>query len=88
MQKNTWALRKTHRQLQYTRSSATAPAADTLLPVASASHGVTPDQATELAGRFSFSEMMAGGDVSLFVFLNFGVAYPSVEVSRAGPVAA
>jgi CubicO group peptidase (beta-lactamase class C family) len=71
-----------------TRPSATAPAADTLLPVSSAVHGFTPDQATELTGRFNFSEMMAGGDVSLFVFLNFGVAYPSVDVTRCGPVTA
>jgi hypothetical protein len=70
-----------------TRPAATARGAGTLLPVASAVHGFTPEQATELAGRFSFSEMMAGGDVSLFVFLNFGTAYRSVDVSR-GPVAA
>ena len=70
-----------------TRPAATARGAGTLLPAASAVHGFTPEQATELAGRFSFSEMMAGGDVSLFVFLNFGTAYRSVDVSR-GPVAA
>jgi CubicO group peptidase (beta-lactamase class C family) len=71
-----------------TGPSPTARAADTLLPVSSAQQGFTPAQATELAERFSFGEMMTGGDVSLFVFLNFGVAYPSVDVARGGPVAA
>ncbi len=54
--------------------------------VSAAVNGFTPAQATELLERFSYAEMIKAGDVALFVFSNFGEAYPLTNVARSGAV--
>ena len=56
----------------------------TLIPVSEAVKGFAPARAAELVERFSFEEMIKAGDVSLFVFLNFGEAFRLAKVARSG----
>jgi CubicO group peptidase (beta-lactamase class C family) len=55
-------------------------------PVSSAIAGFTPDQATDLLGRFNNEEALKGGDVSLFGFLNFSEVQKVALVARDGQV--
>ncbi len=55
------------------------------VPVSTALKGFPPARAAELIQRFSFDEMMSAGDMSLFIFLNFGGAFRLADVARSGP---
>jgi len=57
----------------------------TLIPVSEAVKGFAPARAAELLERYSFEEMLRAGDVSLFVFLNYGEAFRLANVARSGP---
>lgn len=56
----------------------------TLIPVSEAVKGFAPARAAELLERYSFEEMLRAGDVSLFVFLNYGEAFRLANVARSG----
>ncbi|HYB29206.1 MAG TPA: serine hydrolase domain-containing protein [Solirubrobacteraceae bacterium] len=58
---------------------------DALIPVSASVNGFTPEEATDRMARFSFREMFKAEEVSVFVFLNFGQAYPLTCVARSAP---
>jgi CubicO group peptidase (beta-lactamase class C family) len=59
---------------------------DALLPVAAAKQGFTPAQAREFLSQWSNATGMAGGDVSLFGFLNFPEVQHCSVIPREGAV--
>jgi hypothetical protein len=69
-------------------STSSSDQAATLIPVSEAMKGFAPAGAAVLIERFSFEEMIKAGDVSLFVFLNFGEAFRLAKVARSGSCAA
>jgi hypothetical protein len=59
---------------------------NTQVPIATARSGFTPSQLKDIRGRYSYSQGISAGDVSLFHFLNLGVWLPTAIVSRQGNV--
>lgn len=58
------------------------------LPVSVARIGFTPAQAKDLMARYSYEEVLKGGDVALFFLLNYGTKLPTATVVRSGDVVA
>ena len=58
----------------------------TLIPVSEAVRGFAPARAAELLERLPLEDRVTGGDVYLFVFLNFGEALRVVTIARSGTV--
>jgi hypothetical protein len=54
------------------------------LPVSAARNGFTPEQARDIRNRYSYTQVISAGDVSLFHFLNLNVWLPTVTVARSG----
>ena len=54
----------------------------TLIPVSEAVRGFAPARAAELLERLPLEDRVTGGDVDLFVFLNFGEALRVVTIAR------
>jgi hypothetical protein len=63
-----------------------ASSGDALLPVSASKRGFTPSQAREFLGKWGNATGMAGGDVSLFGFLNFSEVQPCSVIPREGAV--
>jgi CubicO group peptidase (beta-lactamase class C family) len=57
-----------------------------LWPVSIARDGFTPEQIRDVRSRYSYTQVISAGDVSLFHFLNLNVWLPTATIARSGTV--
>ncbi len=60
--------------------------AQTPWPVSVSRDGFTPEQVRDVRSRYSYTQVISAGNVSLFHSLNLNVWLPTATIARSGPV--